>query len=82
LRELGNETFQRLYRFKVREGFNLAKEQIPRRMTEIETPYGRLDPVKLREMVRHYITLRERQGLRLRREDEALAELLSANVRR
>jgi aldehyde:ferredoxin oxidoreductase len=77
LRSLGNEIFQRLYRFKVREGFNLGREEIPKRMTEIETPYGRLDPGKLREMVEHYIRLRERQGLRLRREDETLTRLLS-----
>jgi len=80
LRNLGNEIFQRLYRFKVREGFNLAKEEIPKRMTEIETPYGRLDPRRLREMVQHYIRLRERQGLHLRREDEALTELLSTTA--
>lgn len=77
LRAIGNEVFQRLYRFKVRESFNLAKEEIPKRMTEIETPYGRLDSTKIREMVQYYIKLRERQGLRLRREDEALTELLS-----
>ena len=77
LRDLGKEIFQRLYRFKVREGFNLGREEIPKRLTEIETPYGRLDPGKLREMVRQYIRLRERQGLRLRREDETLTELLS-----
>lgn len=81
LRDLGNEVFQGLYRFKVREGFNLAKEQIPKRMTEIETPYGRLDPNRLREMVQHYIRLRERQGLRLRRDDEALTELLSPTAK-
>jgi len=81
LRGLGNEIFQRLYRFKVREGFNLGKEEIPKRMTEIETPYGRLDQGKLREMVQHYIRLRERQGLRLRREDEALTELLSPTAK-
>lgn len=80
LRDLGNEIFQRLYRFKVREGFNLAREQIPKRMTEIETPYGKLDPSRLREMVQHYIRIRERQGLRLRRDDESLAELLSPAV--
>ena len=80
LRDLGNEIFQRLYRFKIREGFNLAKEEIPKRMTEIETPYGRLDPRRLREMVQHYIRLRERQGLHLRREDEALTELLSTTA--
>jgi aldehyde:ferredoxin oxidoreductase len=82
LRDLGNEIFQRLYRFKVREGFNLAREQIPKRMTEIETPYGKLDPSRLREMVQHYIRIRERQGLRLRRDDEALADLLSPTVER
>jgi len=81
LRHLGNETFQRLYRFKVREGFNLAKEQIPRRMTETETPYGKLEPSRLREMVQHYIRVRERQGLRLRRDDEALTELLSPTAK-
>jgi aldehyde:ferredoxin oxidoreductase len=81
LRAIGNEIFQRLYRFKIREGFNLAKEEIPKRMTEVETPYGKLDPLKIREMVQQYVRLRERQGLRLRREDEALAELLSPTVR-
>ena len=82
LRDLGNEIFRRLYRFKVREGFNLAREQIPKRMTEIETPYGKLDPSRLREMVQHYIRIRERQGLPLRRDDEALAELLSPTAER
>ncbi len=77
LKAIGNEVFQRLYGFKVRESFNLAKEEIPKRMTEIETPHGRLDSTKIQEMVQHYIKLRERQGLRLRREDEALTELLS-----
>lgn len=80
LRNLGNEIFQRLYRFKVREGFNLAKEEIPKRMTETETLHGKLNPRRLREMVQHYIRLRERQGLHLRREDEALTELLSTTV--
>jgi len=82
LRDIGNEIFQRLYRFKVTEGFNLAKEEIPKRMTEIETPYGKLDPIKLREMVQPYIRVRERQGLRLRREDEAITELLSPTMPR
>ena len=82
LRDLGNEIFQRLYRFKVREGFNLAREEIPKRMSEIETPYGKLDPNRLREMVQHYIRIRERQGLPLRRDDEALAELLSPTAER
>jgi aldehyde:ferredoxin oxidoreductase len=77
LRELGREIFQRLYRFKLREGFNVARQEIPARLTEIETPYGKLDRSRLREMIQHYIRIRERQGLRLRREDEALAELLS-----
>jgi aldehyde:ferredoxin oxidoreductase len=81
LRDLGNEVFQRLYRFKVREGFNLTREVIPKRLTEIETPYGRLDPSRLREMVQQYIRLRERQGLRIRRDDEALAELLSPTTK-
>lgn len=82
LRDIGNEIFQRLYRFKVTEGFNLAKEEIPKRMTEIETPYGKLDPIKLREMVHQYIRVRERQGLRIRREDDALTELLSPTMSR
>jgi len=81
LRDLGNEVFQRLYRFKVREGFNLTREVIPKRLTEIETPYGRLDPSRLREMVQQYMRLRERQGLRLRRDDEALTELLSPTAK-
>jgi hypothetical protein len=49
-------------------------------MTEIETPCGKLDPIKLREMVHQYIRVRERQGLRIRREDDALAELLSPTM--
>jgi len=77
LRQLGNETFQRLYKFKVTEGFGLLREEIPKRLTEIETPFGKLDPNRLREMLQHYVKIRERQGLKLRREDEALAELLS-----
>jgi aldehyde:ferredoxin oxidoreductase len=63
LRKLGNEVYQRLYRFKVREGFNLANEEIPKRLLEIETPFGRLDSAKLVEMTQQYIRLREGQGL-------------------
>ena len=82
MRRLGNEIFQRLYRFKVREGFNHASEEIPKRMTEVVTPYGKLDASRLREMVQHFVRIRENQGLRLRRDDEALAELLTPAVER
>ncbi len=77
LRSLGNEIFQRLYRFKIREGFKLSAESIPKRLTETETPHGTLDRTKLNEMVQHYIKLRERQGLQIKGEDEALTDLLS-----
>jgi hypothetical protein len=62
LRKLGNETFQRPYRFEANEGFHLSNEQIPKRMIEIETPHGGLDPIKDRVVGRGSCI---RNGLRL-----------------
>ena len=48
LEEFGKETLRRKYAFKVREGFDLKKLRIPRRITETPTPFGRLEEVELR----------------------------------
>lgn len=73
---LGKEIFHNLYRFKLREGFDLSKEYIPERLFEVETPYGKLDKKLLRTMLLSYIKKREKEGLTLRAKEERLKELL------
>lgn len=74
---LGKEIFHNLYNFKLREGFDLTKERIPRRLLETESPAGRLDPKVIQRMVSHYIKIREDEGLRLRPEERALMDLVA-----
>jgi aldehyde:ferredoxin oxidoreductase len=52
LARLGRETLQRKQAFKAREGFDLARLRIPRRILETPSPLGRLDETFLREVLR------------------------------
>ncbi|NHV96587.1 MAG: aldehyde ferredoxin oxidoreductase family protein [Thaumarchaeota archaeon] len=74
LERLGREIFHTLYRFKIREGFDLEKEYIPKLLRELDTPIGRLDPQTLKKIIAQYIELREREGLTIRKKEESLAE--------
>jgi aldehyde:ferredoxin oxidoreductase len=76
LERLGREIFHTLYRFKIREGFDLEKEYIPKLLRELDTPIGRLDPQTLKKIIAQYIELREREGLTIRKKEESLAEFL------
>ncbi|MFN3621440.1 MAG: aldehyde ferredoxin oxidoreductase N-terminal domain-containing protein [Nitrososphaerales archaeon] len=76
LEKLGMNIFHNLYRFKIQEGFDLEKQYIPKLLKELDTPIGRLDPQTLNKIIKHYIDLREREGLKIRREKETLADLL------
>jgi len=76
LERIGREIFHNLYRFKIQEGFDLEKEYIPKRLRELDTPIGKLDPQTLKKIITQYIELREKEGLRIRKKEEGLAELL------
>ncbi|MEM2897619.1 MAG: aldehyde ferredoxin oxidoreductase C-terminal domain-containing protein, partial [Candidatus Bathyarchaeia archaeon] len=76
LMKLGKEIFHNLYKFKLREGFDLNREYIPKRFFEVETPYGKLDEKLLKSMLSKYIEKREKEGLILRAKEERLKELL------
>jgi len=76
LMKLGKEIFHNLYSFKLREGFDLTKEKIPKRLLETESPAGYLDPKVIQHMISHYIRIRENEGLRLRPEEKALMDLV------
>jgi aldehyde:ferredoxin oxidoreductase len=76
LMRLGKEIFHNLYSFKLREGFELTKERIPKRLLETESPLGRLDPKMVQEIISHYVKIREEEGLRLKPEEKGLMELL------
>jgi aldehyde:ferredoxin oxidoreductase len=75
---LGKEIFQNLYKFKLREGFDPAKERIPNRLLETETPAGHLDPKVIQEMISHYVKIRKDEGLRLMSEETNLMDLLAS----
>jgi aldehyde:ferredoxin oxidoreductase len=81
LDELGREIFHKMYRFKLREGFDLEGERVPERLFETPTPLGMLDRRSLESVLTFYIKRREREGLRLRKEEKALLDLLSARKR-
>ncbi len=74
---LGKEITHNLLKFKVREGFNLEPLNIPKRLFEPETPWGKLDSDKIRHIITAYITKREREGVKLKTEEAALKDLLS-----
>lgn len=76
LMRVGKEIFHSLYKFKLREGFDLGKELIPKRLFEVKTPAGYLDPKVMEEIIRLYKKKRTKEGLRLMKEEEVFAELL------
>jgi len=63
LNRIGREISLILYNFKRREGFDLYKERIPKRLIEVEGPSGRLDPRIIERMISHYVKMRERAEL-------------------
>jgi len=76
LMKLGKEIFHNLYKFKLRENFDLTKERVPKRLLETESPAGRLDPDVIQKMISYYIRLREKEGLRIKREERSLIDIL------
>ena len=74
---LGKEITHNLLKYKVQEGFKMDSVKIPKRLLEPETPWGRLDEAKLRQIISSYIKKREKEGVRLKTEDSALKDLLS-----
>lgn len=56
---IGKEISCNLYNYKLREGFDLTKEKIPKRLLEVEGPTGRLNPEIIQRMINCYIKLRE-----------------------
>ena len=75
---LGKEITHNLLRYKVQEGFKMDSVKIPKRLLEPETPWGRLDESKIKQIISAYIKKREKEGVRLKTEDAALKDLLSA----
>lgn len=75
LESIGKEIFHTLYRFKMQEGFDLERQYIPKLLRELDTPIGRLNEQTLKKIIAEYIDLREKEGLKIRRE-ETLADLL------
>ena len=55
LARLGKEISYNLSSFKKREGFDLTKERIPKRLLEIKGPVGRLNPLVIEQMISYYI---------------------------
>jgi aldehyde:ferredoxin oxidoreductase len=54
LQELGRRIFEEKYRFKVREGFDLSRQRIPRRFYETVSTLGMVTPETVEEMIRIY----------------------------
>ncbi|HPT19060.1 MAG TPA: aldehyde ferredoxin oxidoreductase family protein [Methanothrix sp.] len=54
LRDLGRRIFDEKYRFKVREGFDLSRQRIPRRFYETVSTQGMVAPETVEEMLRIY----------------------------
>jgi aldehyde:ferredoxin oxidoreductase len=65
LMSLGREISSNLYNYNLREGFDLTKENIPKRLLEVEGPIGRLNPQIIQSMILHYVKIRERAELEL-----------------
>ncbi|MEM3530407.1 MAG: aldehyde ferredoxin oxidoreductase family protein [Nitrososphaerales archaeon] len=76
LLNMGKEVFHNLYKFKVREGFELEAQNIPKRIFEVQTPHGKLDFKLIKSMIEYYIKRREKEGISLRPEEKAIKELL------
>jgi len=81
LDELGRDIFHKMYRFKLREGFDLEQERVPERLFETPTPLGMLDRQSVESVLSLYIKKREGEGLHLKKEEKALLDLLSPRTR-
>ncbi|MEM1525429.1 MAG: aldehyde ferredoxin oxidoreductase C-terminal domain-containing protein, partial [Nitrososphaerales archaeon] len=55
LNKLGMEILQEKYRFKLREGFDIKKLRLPKRVSETLTPLGIVTPEFVMESVNLYI---------------------------
>ena len=77
LGELGREISHNLLKYKFQEGFRMDSIRIPKRLLEPETPWGRLDEGKLKQIIAAYIRKREKEGVKIKSEDVALKDLLS-----
>lgn len=59
LADLGRRIFEEKYRFKAREGFDLARVRVPRRFFETVSTLGMIEPQTVEDMLRMY---REKRG--------------------
>ncbi|MCP8323387.1 MAG: hypothetical protein L6N96_04335 [Candidatus Methylarchaceae archaeon HK02M2] len=75
--QIGKEIFHNLFKFKIREGFELTEQKIPNRVYQMQTPLKKLEVEKMESIIKHYIHKRESEGLQLQPEEKALKELLS-----
>jgi len=57
---LGREIHQLKYRFKMREGFDPAKEKLPERIFQTRTPAGMLDRKYMEETITSFLSLLNR----------------------
>ena len=77
LMALGKEITHNFLKYKVQEGFEMSNVRIPKRFLEPETPWGKLDQTKIKQIISSYINKREKEGLKLKTEDSVLKDLLS-----
>jgi aldehyde:ferredoxin oxidoreductase len=77
LMTLGKEITHNFLKYKVQEGFEMSNVRIPKRLLEPETPWGKLDQTKIKQIISSYIDKRENEGIKLKTEDAALKDLLS-----
>lgn len=76
---LGKEITHNLLKYKVQEGFKMEHVRIPKRLLEPKTPWGQLDETKIKQIISAYIKKREKEGIKLKTEDDTLKDLLSHN---
>ena len=73
---LGKEITHNLLRYKVQEGFKMDNVRIPKRFLEPDTPWGKLHEDKLKMIITAYIKKREKEGVKLKNENNVLKDLL------
>ncbi len=54
LQTLGESIFEEKYKFKIREGFDLSRARVPRRLFETTSTLGKVTPETVEEMLRLY----------------------------
>lgn len=54
LNRLGKEILKKKYQFKVREGFDLSKLRLPKRIFETDTPLGKLAEKDIKDILKDY----------------------------